>query len=64
MCNALDNVESRRYVDSRCVLYEKVLLESGTLGTKATSLAVLPHQTPPYSEMRDTSKVILVQFLS
>jgi ubiquitin-activating enzyme E1 len=32
--NALDNVNARRYVDSRCVFYGKPLLESGTLGTK------------------------------
>lgn len=32
--NALDNIQSRLYVDSRCVWYYKPLLESGTLGTK------------------------------
>ncbi len=35
--NAVDNVKARLYVDSRCVWYEKPLLESGTLGTKANS---------------------------
>jgi len=35
--NAVDNVDARKYVDSRCVWYEKPLLESGTLGTKANS---------------------------
>ena len=33
--NALDNVKARKYVDGRCVLFDKALLESGTLGTKA-----------------------------
>lgn len=30
--NALDNVNARLYVDSRCVYFCKPLLESGTLG--------------------------------
>jgi ubiquitin-activating enzyme E1 len=33
VCNALDNMEARRYVDKMCVKYEKSLLESGTMGT-------------------------------
>jgi ubiquitin-activating enzyme E1 len=32
--NALDNIEARKYTDSRCLFYSKPLLESGTLGTK------------------------------
>ena len=34
MVNALDNVEARRYVDSRCVTNLRPLLESGTMGAK------------------------------
>ena len=34
VCNALDNVQARLYVDQRCVYYQKSLLESGTLGAK------------------------------
>ena len=33
ICNALDNMEARLYVDKQCVKYEKSLLESGTMGT-------------------------------
>lgn len=33
VCNALDNIEARLYVDKQCVKYEKSLLESGTMGT-------------------------------
>lgn len=43
--NAVDNIHARLYVDSRCVWYEKPLLESGTLGTKANSQMVVPHKT-------------------
>mmetsp|Transcript_16633 Transcript_16633/g.19940 ORF Transcript_16633/g.19940 Transcript_16633/m.19940 type:complete len:864 (+) Transcript_16633:406-2997(+) len=48
--NALDNVKAREYVDSQCVLYEKPLLESGTLGTKCNSQVIIPHQTSSYSD--------------
>jgi ubiquitin-activating enzyme E1 len=33
ICNALDNMEARMYVDRQTVIYEKSLLESGTMGT-------------------------------
>ena len=34
VCNALDNMEARFYVDACCVKYSKSLLESGTMGTQ------------------------------
>lgn len=34
IANALDNVKARKYVDLRCVLNKKPLIESGTLGPK------------------------------
>ena len=40
--NALDNVKARNYVDSKCVFYERPLLESGTLGTKCNTQCVIP----------------------
>lgn len=43
--NAVDNIKARLYVDSQCVWYEKPLLESGTLGTKANSQMIVPHVT-------------------
>lgn len=43
--NAVDNIKARLYVDQKCVWYEKPLLESGTLGTKANSQMVIPHKT-------------------
>ena len=51
--NALDNVQARRYVDSKCVFHQKPLLESGTLGTKANVQVVLPHQTESYGDSVD-----------
>ncbi|CAD7968967.1 unnamed protein product [Amoebophrya sp. A120] len=51
--NALDNVQARLYVDSKCVWYERPLLESGTLGTKGNSQVVLPHLTQSYGDSQD-----------
>ena len=51
--NAVDNITARLYVDAKCVWYEKPLLESGTLGTKANSQMVVPHKTLCYGDLRD-----------
>ena len=51
--NAVDNIHARLYVDSRCVWYEKPLLESGTLGTKANSQMIVPHKTQCYGDSQD-----------
>ncbi|KYQ91301.1 ubiquitin activating enzyme E1 [Tieghemostelium lacteum] len=51
--SALDNVEARLYVDSKCVQNAKPLLESGTLGTKGHVQVILPHLTESYSSQKD-----------
>lgn len=51
--NALDNVQARQYMDRRCVYYQKPLLESGTLGTKANTQVVVPNLTESYSSSQD-----------
>jgi ubiquitin-activating enzyme E1 len=51
--NALDNVKARTYNDGRAVLFQKPLMESGTLGTKANTQVVLPFMTETYSESQD-----------
>lgn len=51
--NALDNIQTRLLIDSRCVWYNKPLLESGTLGTKANVQVVLPHITQSYGDSQD-----------
>ncbi|SZE99427.1 unnamed protein product [Blumeria hordei] len=51
--NALDNVDARRYVDQRCVFFQKPLLESGTLGTKGNTQVVIPRLTESYSSSQD-----------
>jgi len=41
--NALDNVKTRKYIDSRCVSAKTALLESGTLGPKGHVQVILPY---------------------
>lgn len=53
VCTALDNVDARLYMDSRCVFYGLPMLESGTLGTKGNTQVVVPGLTEPYSATRD-----------
>lgn len=51
--NALDNINTRLYMDSRCVLFKKPLFESGTLGTKGNTQVIIPYLTESYSASRD-----------
>lgn len=51
--NAVDNVKARQYVDDRCVWFQKPLLESGTLGTKANSQMIVPHKSLTYNDIID-----------
>ena len=41
------------YMDQRCVLYKKPLLESGTLGTKGNTQVIVPHLTESYASSQD-----------
>ena len=50
VCNALDNMQARMYVDGRCIFFEKPLLESGTMGTGANVDIVVPHATRSYAD--------------
>ena len=53
VANALDNVNARRYVDSRCVSCRKPLLESGTLGPKGHVQVIIPFKTESYASQSD-----------
>ncbi|KAM4809981.1 ubiquitin-like modifier-activating enzyme 6 [Rhinophrynus dorsalis] len=50
---ALDNVEARRYVDSRSVSNLRPLLDSGTMGTKGHTEVIVPRLTESYNSHRD-----------
>lgn len=53
VANALDNVQARKYVDYRCVSFDKPLFESGTLGTKGNTQVIIPHLTECYGDSVD-----------
>lgn len=44
---------SGQYVDRRCVYYQKPLVDSGTLGTKASVQVVIPFLTESYASTQD-----------
>ncbi|KAF4013022.1 hypothetical protein G4228_004456 [Cervus hanglu yarkandensis] len=52
---ALDNVEARRYVDSRCLANLRPLLDSGTMGTKGHTEVIVPHLTESYNSHFESS---------
>ena len=53
VCNALDNMEARFYVDKQCVKYGKSLLESGTMGTGGNVDPIVPMKTKTYRDGGD-----------
>merc|ERR1712137_911200 len=53
VCNALDNVPARMYMDQKCVENRLSLLESGTLGTKGNTQVVVPYMTESYGSSVD-----------
>ena len=52
--NAVDNIEARKYIDRKCTFYEKPLIDSGTLGTKAHIQTIIPHVTTCYNDSKKT----------
>ena len=57
--NALDNIDARKYIDNKCVIYNKPLFEAGTLGMKSNSQVIIPYLTSSYSDTLDpvTNKI-------
>lgn len=51
--NALDNLEARRYMDSRCVTNQRPLFESGTMGAKGHVQVIIPFLTESYASQND-----------
>ena len=48
--NAVDNAKARKYIDYQCTLFKKILIDSGTEGTKASSQLIIPYKTKNYRE--------------
>ena len=51
--NAVDNVKARKYIDSQVTWHNKILIDSGTLGTKAHVQLIVPHVTSCYNDTND-----------
>lgn len=63
VCNALDNVKARLYMDGQCVYYKKPLMESGTLGLKGNTQIVVPYVTESYGSSQDPPEKSIPQCL-
>jgi len=46
--NAVDTIEARKYIANECKKYQKILIDSGTNGTKANSQVIIPYKTIDY----------------
>ena len=46
--NAVDNEEARRFIANKSKLYNKILIDSGTMGVKANSQVIIPNKTIGY----------------
>lgn len=53
VANALDNVDARMFVDRKCVIYQKPLIDSGTLGAMGNVQVVMPFLTESYASSVD-----------
>lgn len=53
VCTVLDNVETRLYVDWKCLFNRLPMLESGTLGTRGNTPVMSPHRMETYGATRD-----------
>jgi len=50
VCNALDNIPARLYVDEKCALFGKCLMDAGTRGTSGNVDIIVPRVTRTYGE--------------
>lgn len=59
--NAVDNIEARKYIANKSKLYNKILIDSGTNGTKANSQIIIPYKTIDYSHSENNNTSDQVQ---
>ena len=45
LISAVDNISARKYIDNLCTFYNKILIDSGTEGTKANSDIYYPNKS-------------------
>ena len=49
---AVDSTEARDYIDAKIIYYQKPAIDSGTLGIRAKSQVIIPHQTCTYADTK------------
>jgi ubiquitin-activating enzyme E1 len=52
---AVDSAEARNYIDSKIIYFQKPAIDSGTLGIKAKSQVIIPHQTLTYADTKSNT---------
>ena len=55
---AVDSAEARNYIDSKIIYYQKPAIDSGTLGIKARSQVIIPHQTLTYADTKSNAPTV------
>jgi len=50
---AVDNVDTRLFMDRICVKYKKPMIDTGTLGCKGSVQVIVPYLTESYSSYKD-----------
>eukprot|EP01130_Rhizamoeba_saxonica_P006439 TRINITY_DN2563_c0_g4_i1.p1 TRINITY_DN2563_c0_g4~~TRINITY_DN2563_c0_g4_i1.p1 ORF type:complete len:1041 (+),score=296.06 TRINITY_DN2563_c0_g4_i1:205-3327(+) len=53
VAGALDNINARLYIDSRCVFFKKPMIDSGTEGPKGNIQVIVPNITESYGASPD-----------
>ena len=51
--DAVDNIQTRNYIDNQCTLYGKCHIDSGILGTKGHVQMIVPYTTYCYCDSHD-----------
>ena len=54
--SAVDNVPTRKYIDQLCLFYNKIFIDSGTLGTHANSDIYYPNETICFNDLKMQEK--------
>jgi len=51
--NAVDNIETRLFIDELAIIYKKPLIDCGTMGAKGNVQVVIPYMTENYGNQQD-----------
>jgi len=49
--SAVDNIDARKYIDKKCYRYNKIFLNCGTQGVRASDNVFIPHKTKMFNQI-------------